>query len=132
VCVIAWNLALETILATGCLRVLKAVDFGLFQGRARDARPTHRQQFFHVSPNPKPEIRDPKADSASSPFNAEAQRFAESSSGEKLKLGKQKAEIQRPALSIPSFHISAFPISAFSAFLCVSALSPVPESETAQ
>ena len=35
------------------------------------------------SPNPKPEIRnpkeirEPKADSASSPFNAEAQRFAE-------------------------------------------------------
>ena len=90
--------------------------------------------------NRKPkEIRSPKSDSASSPINAEAQRFAESSSGEKLKLGKQKAEIQRPALSIPSFHISAFcfllsasPISAFPAFLCVSALSPVPESETAQ
>ena len=28
--------------------------------------------------------------------------------GEKLKLGKQKAEIQRPALSIAPFHISAF------------------------
>ena len=39
--------------------------------------------YGQVSPNPKPEIRnpkeirDPKADSASSPFNAEAQRFAE-------------------------------------------------------
>jgi len=34
--------------------------------------------------------------------------------GEKLKLGKQKAEIQSPALSIPSFHISAFCFPNFS------------------
>jgi len=34
-------------------------------------------------------------------------------SRQKLKLGKQKAEIQRPALSIPPLLISAFPISAF-------------------
>ena len=39
--------------------------------------------YGQVSPNPKPELRNPKeirapkADSASSPFNAEAQRFAE-------------------------------------------------------
>jgi len=35
-------------------------------------------------------------------------KMKEQATGEKLKLGKQKAEIQRPALSIPSFHISAF------------------------